>query len=62
MHPPPSGKIFLMRKGRPGTLKDEMIISNEGGMNICPFPLLRLKMGEIALFYSKKNSDEDNLP
>jgi len=39
-----------------------MIISNEGGMNIMSVSLLRLKNGEIALFYSKKNSDEDNSP
>ena len=42
--------------------KDEIIVKNEGGMNVMSVSLLRLKSGEIALFYLKKNSLSDCRP
>lgn len=44
------------------TQKDELILSNEGGMNIMSVSLLRLTTGEIALFYLRKNSERDCVP
>jgi hypothetical protein len=41
---------------------DEIIVKNEGGMNVMSVSLLRLKSGEIALFYLKKNSLSDCRP
>ncbi|WP_085535190.1 sialidase family protein [Massilibacteroides vaginae] len=48
--------------GQTWTLEDKVILSNEGGMNIMSVSLLRLKNGNIALFYLKKNSIEDCIP
>ena len=48
--------------GKTWTSKDEVIVSNEGGMNVMSVSLLRLKNEEIALFYIKKNSNEDCIP
>jgi len=48
--------------GRTWTTNDEIIVKNEGGMNVMSVSLLRLKSGEIALFYLRKNSTSDCLP
>lgn len=48
--------------GRSWTQEDELILSNEGGMNIMSVSLLRLKNGEIVLFYLRKNSESDCIP
>ena len=42
--------------------KDEIIVRNEGAMNVMSVSLLRLKSGEIALFYLVKNSLSDCRP
>ncbi|MGI6572670.1 MAG: sialidase family protein [Fermentimonas sp.] len=49
-------------EGKTWTDEDEIIVENEGGMNVMSVSLLRLKNGEIALFYAKKNSEEDCIP
>jgi sialidase-1 len=49
-------------KGRTWTNEDVTILSNEGGMNIMSVSLLRLKNGEIALLYLRKNSKTDCVP
>lgn len=41
---------------------DEIIVKNEGGMNVMSVSLLRLHNGDIALFYLRKNSTEDCIP
>lgn len=53
---------YSMDGGKTWTSKDEVIVPNEGGMNVMSVSLLRLKNEEIALFYLKKNSVEDCIP
>lgn len=48
--------------GRSWTTNDEIIVRNEGGMNVMSVSLLRLQSGEIALFYVRKNSESDCRP
>lgn len=48
--------------GKTWTDKDEVIVENEGKMNIMSVSLLRLQCGDIALFYLRKNSTEDCIP
>ena len=49
-------------EGRTWTTNDEIIVKNEGGMNVMSVSLLRLQSGEIALFYLRKNSTKDCRP
>lgn len=42
--------------------RDFMVLENEGGMNVMSVSLLRLINGNIALFYLRKNSEEDCIP
>lgn len=48
--------------GKTWTTDDEMILPNEGDMNIMSVSLLRMPDGGIALFYLRKNSMEDCIP
>jgi len=48
--------------GKTWTREDEIILPNEGGMNVMSVSLLRLKNGNIALFYLRKNSTSDCIP
>lgn len=48
--------------GKTWSQEDKLILENEGGMNVMSVSLLRLKNGDIALFYLKKNSTEDCIP
>ncbi|WP_206610968.1 sialidase family protein [Mariniphaga sediminis] len=48
--------------GKTWTQEDEVIVKNEGGMNVMSVSLLRLQNGEIALFYLRKNSTVDCIP
>lgn len=48
--------------GKTWTKEDEIIIPNEGGMNVMSVSLLRLQNGDIALFYLQKNSKVDCIP
>ena len=48
--------------GKTWTNEDELILGNEGGMNVMSVSLLRLQNGDIALFYLRKNSTEDCIP
>jgi len=48
--------------GATWTDKDEIIVKNHGGMNVMSVSLLRLKSGEIALFYLLKESTRDCRP
>ena len=48
--------------GRTWTKEDQVILKNEGGMNVMSVSLLRLQSGEIALFYLLKNSEQDCRP
>lgn len=41
---------------------DEIVIENEGGLNVMSVSLLRLQSGEIALFYLRKNATDDCIP
>lgn len=41
---------------------DAVVLSNEGGMNIMSVSLLRLKSGDIAMLYLRKNSENDCIP
>lgn len=42
--------------------KDNVVVTNEGGFNVMSVSLLRLKSGEITLFYLRKNSLQDCRP
>ena len=42
--------------------RDEIIVRNQGGMNVMSVSLLRLRTGEAALFYLVKNSLSDCRP
>jgi sialidase-1 len=48
--------------GKTWTDNDEIIVPNEGGMNVMSVSLLRLQNDNIALFYLRKNSTEDCIP
>ncbi|SHI64805.1 BNR repeat-like domain-containing protein [Tangfeifania diversioriginum] len=48
--------------GKTWTEEDEVIVANEGEMNVMSVSLLRLQNNDIALFYLKKNSTEDCIP
>lgn len=48
--------------GKTWTAKDEKVVEQEGDMNVMSVSLLRLQNGNIALFYARKNSEEDCLP
>ena len=48
--------------GKTWTREDEIILPNEGNMNIMSVSLLRLNSGEVALFYLRKNSESDCIP
>ena len=48
--------------GKSWTEEDEVVVENEGGMNVMSVSLLRLQNGDIALFYLRKNSGEDCIP
>ena len=45
--------------GKTWTTEDEVILKNEGDMNVMSVSLLRLRNGDIALFYVRKNSLSD---
>ncbi len=49
-------------KGRTWTQSDSLIVANEADMNIMSVSMLRLKTGEIALIYLRKNSETDCVP
>jgi len=48
--------------GRTWSATSEMVIPNEGGMNVMSVSTLRLKDGALALFYVRKNSEADCRP
>jgi predicted neuraminidase len=48
--------------GKTWTTKDILILPNEGNMNIMSVSLMRLRNGNIALFYLRKNSESDCIP
>ncbi|MBG6233527.1 hypothetical protein IWX76_000082 [Pedobacter sp. CAN_A7] len=53
---------FSSDGGRTWTDKDNVVLNNEGGLNVMSVSLLRLRNGEIAMFYLKKNTTKDCLP
>jgi len=48
--------------GNKWTENDEVIVPNEGKMNVMSVSLLRLQNDDIALFYLRKNSRRDCIP
>ncbi|WP_332457182.1 sialidase family protein [Petrimonas sp.] len=48
--------------GRTWSSEDEIVLENEGGMNVMSVSLLRLNNSNIALFYLRKNSTIDCIP
>lgn len=52
-------QVTVENHGQP---KMRKIVEQEGTMNVMSVSLLRLKNGEIALFYLKKNSTTDCIP
>ncbi|MCF3107696.1 glycoside hydrolase [Niabella sp. CC-SYL272] len=48
--------------GKTWSDKDEVIVTQEGNMNVMSVSLLRLQNGTIALFYLRKNSTVDCIP
>lgn len=53
---------FSEDEGETWSKEDEMVIPNDGEMNVMSVSLLRLQNGSIALFYLRKNSIEDCIP
>lgn len=53
---------YSLDRGKTWSQKDQTIIENDGNQNIMSVSLLRLQSGEIALFYTRKNSLQDLLP
>lgn len=49
-------------KGNKWSTEDQLVVKQEGDMNVMSVSLLRLKNGRIALFYARKNSEEDCMP
>lgn len=49
-------------KGKTWTKDDEVVVQQEGGQNVMSVSLLRLQNDAIALFYLRKNSNEDCIP
>jgi sialidase-1 len=49
-------------KGKTWSKTDELVVANEGTMNVMSVSLLRLNDGRIALFYIRKNSVADCIP
>lgn len=49
-------------KGKTWTKEDNLIVQQEGTMNVMSVSLLRLQNGQIALFYLRKNSTSDCIP
>ncbi|HEY4149859.1 MAG TPA: sialidase family protein [Chitinophagaceae bacterium] len=49
-------------KGQTWSKEDQVIVKQEGKMNVMSVSLLRLQNGEIALFYLKKDSKQDCTP
>src|SRR5690554_1515833 len=48
--------------GKTWSPDDEVILQNEGKMNVMSVSLVRLQNEDIALFYLRKNSTEDCIP
>ncbi|MEX2233901.1 MAG: sialidase family protein [Cyclobacteriaceae bacterium] len=48
--------------GNTWSSEDQLVVKQEGDMNVMSVSLLRLKNGNIALFYARKNSEEDCIP
>ncbi len=62
-----SGAATLVKRyssdgGKTWTEKDELVVENEGGMNVMSVSLIRLASGELLLFYGRKNSMLDCRP
>jgi len=53
---------FSSDGGKTWTTEDTVIVANEGGWNVMSVSLLRLRSGEIALFYLRKNAIDDCRP
>lgn len=49
-------------RGKNWSTEDATVVSQEGLQNVMSVSLLRLQNGAIALFYLRKNSDEDCIP
>ncbi|WP_276346839.1 sialidase family protein [Daejeonella sp. JGW-45] len=49
-------------KGKTWSTEDQLVVEQEGTMNVMSVSLLRLNNGSIALFYARKNSEEDCMP
>jgi sialidase-1 len=48
--------------GKTWSSEDQLVVKQEGNMNVMSVSLLRLQNGNIALFYARKNSEEDCIP
>ncbi len=53
---------FSTDEGKTWSQEDQLVVEQEGKMNVMSVSLLRLKNGQIALFYLKKNSTADCIP
>ena len=49
-------------KGKTWSTEDQLVVKQEGDVNVMSVSLLRLKNGSIGLFYIRKNSQEDCVP
>ena len=53
---------FSKDSGKTWSSEDKVEVKQEGDMNVMSVSLLRLNNGTIALFYARKNSEEDLIP
>lgn len=53
---------YSIDKGKTWSTEDQLVVKQEGTMNVMSVSLLRLNNGTIALFYARKNSEEDCMP
>jgi len=53
---------FSKDGGKTWSKEDKIVVGQEGDMNVMSVSLLRLNDGTIALFYARKNSNEDCMP
>lgn len=49
-------------KGKTWTEEDQIIVEGEGEENVMSVSFLRMRNGDIAFFYGRKNSLDDNIP
>ncbi|HUZ61090.1 MAG TPA: sialidase family protein [Hanamia sp.] len=53
---------FSADSGKTWSKEDKVVVKQKGNMNVMSVSLLRLRNGSVALFYARKNSDDNCIP